>query len=305
MAERLKSASPTTFVGSAAKVIVWLPLAMAKPIVAGSLVPLAFCAVTETLFVTAFVGVPEIKPVAELRFRPPGKVPEVMTKFVGAPDAVILFEKATNTWPVKLVAVTTGAAPADSTVPDTGTLTFVAPALERTTLPDFEPARAEALIRTETVPLADPPLCVIVAVSPNVAPSVATSKSAGAVTVMSVVRLAPVAPKVCAADAVPAVALKGVSAPVVLMVGPVCAALTVPVTTKSSPVWKWFKYQVPVPEAPPVVTRKVTVVVAGRFWRAEILERVIAVWGLPPEPDVTDPQVIALPIFTKLVPSRL
>lgn len=52
------------------------------------------------------------------------------------------------------------------------------------------------------------------------------------------------------------------------------------------------------------VTRKVTVVVAGRFWRAEIPERVIAVWALPLLV-VVDPQVIADPMLTKVVPSRL
>jgi len=41
---------------------------------------------------------------------------------------------------------------------------------------------------------------------------------------------------------------------------------TVPVTTKSLPVWKLFKYQVPdVPLAPQSTQRKVTVVEEGRF----------------------------------------
>jgi hypothetical protein len=75
------------------------------------------------------------------------------------------------------------------------------------------------LIRTETDPLADPPLCVIVAEPANVAPSVDTSKSVGAVTVMSAVRAAPIALNVCAADAVPSIVLKGNSEPVVLIAG--------------------------------------------------------------------------------------
>ena len=109
--------------------------------------------------------------------------------------------------------------PAAITLPDTGTFASVAPALESTMLPDLEPVVAEALIRTETVPLADPPDWVIVAVSPKVTPSVATSKSAGAVTVISAVSAAPVALNVCVADAVPSSVLKGVSEPVVFIVG--------------------------------------------------------------------------------------
>ena len=105
------------------------------------------------------------------------------------------------------------------TVPVTATLTLVASVLAKVMLPDFAPLRAEALIRTETVPLADPPLCVIVAVPPKFVPSLATSKSVGAVTVMSAVKFEPVALKVCAADAVPAVVLKDVNVPVVLMAG--------------------------------------------------------------------------------------
>ena len=121
---------------------------------------------------------------------------------------------------IEVVERLTTAAPAAVTVPDTGAFTSVAPALERTMLPDGEPAGAEALIRTETVPLAEPPLCVIVAVSPNVAPpSVDTSKSVGAVTVIFAVRAAPVALNVCAADAVPASVLKDVSELLALIVG--------------------------------------------------------------------------------------
>jgi len=65
-----------------------------------------------------------------------------------------------------------------------------------------------------------------------------------------------------------------------LIVGPVPpppAALTVPVTTKSSPaVARLFRYQVPVPVEPVTVTLKVIVVVAGTFCKAVIPERVMA-----------------------------
>jgi hypothetical protein len=63
-------------------------------------------------------------------------------------------------------------------------------------------------MRTEIVPLADPPLCVIVAEPPKVAPSLATSKPVGAVTVTFADKFAPVTVKVCAAEAVPAVVEK-------------------------------------------------------------------------------------------------
>jgi hypothetical protein len=59
-------------------------------------------------------------------------------------------------------------------------------------------------------------------------------------------------------------------------VGAVDAALTVPVTTKSFPVWKLFKYQVPVPLEPVRVTLKVTVVVAGKFCKSATPERMMA-----------------------------
>ena len=63
-------------------------------------------------------------------------------------------------------------------------------------------------MRTETVPLADPPLCVIVAVPPKFVPSLATSNPVGAVTVTFADKFAPVTVKVCAAEAVPAVVEK-------------------------------------------------------------------------------------------------
>jgi len=49
---------------------------------------------------------------------------------------------------------------------------------------------------------------------------VETSKFVGAVTVIFAVRFAPVTLKFCAAEAVPAVAVKGFSVPVVVMEGP-------------------------------------------------------------------------------------
>ena len=55
------------------------------------------------------------------------------------------------------------------------------------------------------------------------------------------------------------------------------AAATVPVTTQSCPaVVRLFRYQVPVPLEPVRVTLKVTVVVAGKFCKAVIPERVMA-----------------------------
>ena len=92
-----------------------------------------------------------------------------------------------------------------------------------------------------------------------------------------------------------------------LIVGPVPPppALTVPLTAKSSPaVARLFRYQVPVELEPVTVTLKVTVVLAARFCKAEIPERMIAVWALPALL-VVDPHVIAEPILTKVDPSRL
>jgi hypothetical protein len=114
-----------------------------------------------------------------------------------------------------------GRVSAPVTVPVTATFTPVAPVLAKVMLPDFAPFGAEALMRTETVPLADPPLCVIVAVPPKVAPSLATSNPVGAVTVMLAVRFVPVTLNVCAAEAVPAVVVNDVKVPVVLIVGAV------------------------------------------------------------------------------------
>lgn len=71
-------------------------------------------------------------------------------------------------------------------------------------------------MRTETVPVALVPLRAIVAEVPNVAPSVATSKLAGAVMVISAVRFEPETLKVCAADAVPCGVVKELRLPVIV-----------------------------------------------------------------------------------------
>jgi len=112
-------------------------------------------------------------------------------------------------------------------------LTLVAPVLDKTILPDFAPFKAEALIRTETVPLAEPPLFVMVAVLPKVAPSLATSKSVGAVTVIFAVRFVPVTVKDCAGDGAPAVVRKLVRVPEVETTG-VDKEIVVSATVRSS-----------------------------------------------------------------------
>ena len=120
---------------------------------------------------------------------------------------------------MRLPPVAMVAASAELTVPVTATVALVAPLLERVMEPDFGPSVAEALIRTETVPEDAPLLWLIVAVLPKVVPSLATSKSVGAVTVMFSVRFEPVTANVCAADAIPAVAVNEFNVPVVVMDG--------------------------------------------------------------------------------------
>jgi hypothetical protein len=97
---------------------------------------------------------------------------------------------------------------AGTTVPLTATDLLVAPELATPMLPLGEPATAEAAIRTEMVPEADPLLSLTVAVCPKLVPLLETSKPVGAVTVTLPVRFAPLTVKVCAAEAVPAVAVK-------------------------------------------------------------------------------------------------
>ena len=65
-----------------------------------------------------------------------------------------------------------------------------------------------AAIRTEIVPLTAPALCVKILLPAKAAPSVATSKPVGAVTVTSADKFAPVTVNVCAADVGPAVVVK-------------------------------------------------------------------------------------------------
>jgi len=111
---------------------------------------------------------------------------------------------AVNVPPAKL----TEAAPTAVTVPLTATFADVGP-LTKVTLADARvPCAVLAAIRTEIVPLTAPALCVKILLPAKVAPSVATSKPVGAVTVTSADKFAPVTVNVCAADAVPAVVEK-------------------------------------------------------------------------------------------------
>ena len=113
---------------------------------------------------------------------------------------------AVNVPPVTL----TEAAPTAVTVPLTATFADVGP-LTKVTLADARaPSAVLAAILTEIVPLTAPAVCVKVLLPAKVAPSVATSKPVGAVTVTSADKFAPVTVNVCAADAVPAVVVKPV-----------------------------------------------------------------------------------------------
>ena len=82
--------------------------------------------------------------------------------------------------------------------------------------------------------------------------------------------------------------------------------VTKPVIVKSSPTATAgsLRYQVPV-VAPVFEILNVIVVEALTFCRSEMLVSDMADWGLPADPEVTDPQVIDEPIFVKFVPSRL
>ena len=116
---------------------------------------------------------------------------------------------------------------AGTTVPLTATDLLVAPELATPMLPLGEPATAEAAIRTEMVPEADPLLSLTVAVGPKLVPLLETSKPVGAVTVTLPVRFAPLTVKACVAEAVPAVVLNAANVPVVLIDG---GGTTVPLT---------------------------------------------------------------------------
>ena len=77
------------------------------------------------------------------------------------------------------------------TVPLAATVWVVAPVLAQVTLPLGVPVAVEAM-RTKIVVISTiPPLCVSVTDGPKSPPSVLTSKSVGAVTVISAVRLLP------------------------------------------------------------------------------------------------------------------
>lgn len=97
-----------------------------------------------------------------------------------------------------------------TTVPLTATVWPVAPMLDTVMLPETAPAGAVALMRTETVVApSEPPLTVKLRESAKLVPSVDTSKLAGAVSVTLPVKFAPLTVKVCAAEAVPCVAVNG------------------------------------------------------------------------------------------------
>lgn len=113
------------------------------------------------------------------------------------------------------------------TVPVTATVRPVAPAAVTATSPETVPGEAEAERRTEIVAEIEPLPGVSVRVAKKFAPSVDTSKLAGAVTVTLPARLEPLTVKLCDADAEASVALKGVSVPDVASEG---CGTTVPVT---------------------------------------------------------------------------
>ena len=184
---------------------------------------------------------------------------------------------AVNVPPVTLTVAT----PAVLTVKSAALVAVVCPANSTVILPLVAPAGTEAVICVPpalTEEAAVVPLNFTTGDAPKLEPLIVT--------------LVPTAPEL------------GLNP---LIVGPVPPppALTVPLTAKSSPaVARLFRYQVPVELEPVTVTLKVTVVLAARFCKAEIPERMIAVWALPALL-VVDPHVIAEPILTKVDPSRL
>jgi hypothetical protein len=104
-------------------------------------------------------------------------------------------------------------------------LTAVAPVLERTTfLVLYAPETAAfAAKRTRSVPVADPLVCVKVAVEPYVVPSAETSNPVGAVATKFAVKLLPETLKDCAVEAVPYVVVKAVAVAVPVIVGELAA----------------------------------------------------------------------------------
>ena len=114
------------------------------------------------------------------------------------------------------------------TVPLAASVWLAAPALDTVTLPETGPLGAVAAIRTEiVVDATDPLLWVSVREVKKFVPSADTSKLAGAVIVTLLVRLDPLTEKVCAAEAVPCVAVKTANVPVTVIDG---GGTTVPLT---------------------------------------------------------------------------
>jgi hypothetical protein len=114
-----------------------------------------------------------------------------------------------------------------ATAPVTATERPAAPAAATAISPETVPGEAEAERRAEIVAETEPLLGASVRVAKKFAPSVDTSKLAGAVTVTLPVRLDPVTVKLCEADDAPSVVLKGVSVPDVESKG---CGMTVPLT---------------------------------------------------------------------------
>ncbi len=107
---------------------------------------------------------------------------------------------------------TTAMAGWEPTTPEAGSVLSAAPSELMRILPETAPLVAVAAIRTEMVVVATEPLLAVkVRETAKLAPSVETSKLAGAVIMTLPVRLVPLTVKVCAAEAVPCVAVKAAS----------------------------------------------------------------------------------------------
>jgi hypothetical protein len=112
------------------------------------------------------------------------------------------------------------------TVPETATLTLVAPVLLKPTFPEGDPADAEAAMRIYSVP----PVADKVAVEFQLLLSEETSKLVGAVAVMGLERKEPVTETAVEVEAVPVTVLSAPAAPAVI----VGVDETVPEITTSS-----------------------------------------------------------------------
>ena len=116
----------------------------------------------------------------------------------------------------------------EPTTPEAGSVLSGAPLELIRIFPETMPLGTEAVNRTEIVVEAtDPLICVSVREVKKFVPSVDTSKLAVAVTVTLPMRLAPLTVKVCAAEAVPCVAVNAASVPVTVIAG---GGTTVPPT---------------------------------------------------------------------------